>query len=147
MAREGTASVDRLAASPSSVERLTETVDGFQRARDRVLQAAQMVETALREAAPHSSSLSRSILGWSEAVAKMRDLIPRLRDEMRKVDDGKLKALRQTAGEMLLRSLAATGLEEWAAALPTEEEPLFDEADVRPIYWDEAQGGWVGGQR
>jgi hypothetical protein len=144
--RDGAALADGLGASPAGAERMTDTLDGFRRARDRVLQAAQMFETAASELVPHTAALDKSIPGLREAIGDAGPMISRLRDELRKVDDGALNVLRQTAGEILLRSLADAGFDEWVASLPIEDEPVFDEADVRPIYWDEAQGGWVGGR-
>jgi hypothetical protein len=45
-----------------------------------VLQAAQMVEAAVVQAAPHAGALSRAIAGWREGVSELRELVPQLRD-------------------------------------------------------------------
>jgi hypothetical protein len=146
--REGaTLDESRLGASPSGAERMTETLDGFRRARDRVLQSAQRIEAAAIELAPHTAALEGSFPGLGEAVSNAGLMISQFRDELlRNVGDAAFNALRETAGEILVRSLADAGFQEWVAALPIEDEPVFDEADVRPIYWDEARG-WVGGER
>jgi hypothetical protein len=146
--REGAALVDGLGAFPSGAERMTETLDNFRRARDRVLQSAEMLEAAAIELAPHTAALDKSLPGLKEAIASAREMLAQFRDEMlRKAGDVAFNALRETAGEILVRSLADVGFQEWVAALPIDEEPAFEEADVRPVYWDESQGGWVGGER
>jgi hypothetical protein len=143
--REGPAAIDRLGQGPAAAEEMTSVLDDFKRARDRVLQATQMFELAMADATPHAAALGKSMSGWNEAIAKVREMVVQLRAEMAKVSDEGLGALRQTAAEILVRSLAETGVPEWAASLPEEEEPLFDEADVVPVHWDEAQGGLVQG--
>jgi hypothetical protein len=40
----------------------------------------------------------------------------------------------------LLRSLAEQGASDWESNLPDDDEPLYNEADAKPIYWDPSAG-------
>jgi hypothetical protein len=136
-------------ATPASiagqVEEMGERIQRFFTALRRVEQGADQLERALAGAAPHAHSLERMHRGWREAVAKAHGVLAKFRSD---VSDSEF--LRQVDPnnpmfkEMLLRSLAEQGLQEWTANLPAEEGPMFDASDEQPVHWDSAVG-WVEG--
>jgi hypothetical protein len=129
--------------SEAMIEAIDRMVSGLLRAE----RAAQMLGRAIDKSSTVATALERIYPGWHEVMGKMQPVLSEFRKEIGAGNfDQRATALRKMAGNVLSRALADQGFDDWAATLPSEAEPLFDEADVQPIHWDAAQG-WVEGGR
>jgi hypothetical protein len=141
--------------SPVSAADVTHEAEAMAQAYDRFLsalkrseQAAQMFARALDDASALQAILERQHPGWSNAVAKARPLLDDLRKEIAAFDLENALVLRAQMDEFFSRSLAEQGFDEWASVLLADDdaEGLFNEADAKPIHWDDERG-WVEGPR
>jgi hypothetical protein len=136
--------------SPSEIthgaEIAADAIDRMRSALSRSMQAAEMLVRAIEQSSRFERTLERIYPGWQDAVMKVPPALDQVRGEVKPILEQRLENLRGQVAEIFSRSLTEQGLGAWAASLPAEAEPLFDEADVQPIHWDAAQG-WVEGAR
>jgi hypothetical protein len=134
-------------AMPGLADEVEGTGERIDRARDairRVILSMDMFERVLVASGPHSRVLER-LPAWHEAAANVRGAIHRLRSDLQRTEfERMMSASNEMVEEMLLRTLAETGLKEWADNLPPEDDSLFDTSGEHPVHWDRDLG-WVEG--
>jgi hypothetical protein len=114
---------------------------GFQ----RVATASRMFAKAVKDSATSAPVLDRAYPGFASAIVEAEKQALQLdRDIVSARQQLAAGSIYPQLRDLLARTLAEEGFDDWVAGLPPGAAPLYDPADVEPIHWDPDRG-WVEG--